>query len=595
MNASLIMLSIASLAAAPQDVIYDFYGTHCGYCQMMEPTLEKLKAEGYPIVPVNAEQYPDFAARYGVTSWPTFILVVGGREQQRLVGYQDESTMRQLVAQIPRRRRATPEVAESNAPKPRKPTPVKLVDDDNSGSKWNFHLPLPSFSGRNQNQAVVQIDPPSSATGTKMSTADDGGLLKNAIADASMTNSAAASEETPRDTRPANERPVADHSVSDRSVADRGLGDHSVGDRSGDPHSFDNPEVAKMLASSVRIRVKDASGAYFGSGVVIDSVPGKSVVLTCGHILRDVKQDSRIEVDVFDGTRSRTYRGQILKFNSDADLGLVTVATRSVIAVSPIATLEGAVRPRDPVVSIGCSQGELPSVKQIRVTMLNRYVGPDTIECSGIPDQGRSGGGLFTTSGAVVGICTNADPQYHRGVYAGLKPIHELLKVVGLDDLIPAGRSSRDRLAEAAAMKGDVVKGETAPPAEQRHSRVDPDMDAPAPTRTSRPPVKVEEPVASTEGEITPKMLENSEVICIIRPINQPKGQSRVVVINRASRRFMGYLTGEMKDQLLPAMGHTPARAETQAVTANDPATQPANPDPAEPTRTNTWKPTAFR
>jgi hypothetical protein len=108
--------------------------------------------------------------------------------------------------------------------------------------------------------------------------------------------------------------------------------------------------------------------------------------------------------------------------------------------------------------------------------------------------------------------------------------------------------------------------------------------------------VKAEEPVASTEGEITPKMLENSEVICIIRPINQPKGQSRVVVINRASRRFMAYLTSDMKDQLLPAMGHTPVKAESQAVTANDAATQHGNPDPAEPAQTNaTWKPTAIR
>jgi thiol-disulfide isomerase/thioredoxin len=577
MNASLFLLSIASLAAAPQDVIYDFYGSHCGYCQMMVPTIEKLKAEGYPIVPVNAEQYPEFAARYGVTSWPTFILVVGGHEKDRLVGYQDELTMRQLVSQIPRRRKSTPEVAESSAPRPRKPTPVKLVDDDTSGSKWNFHLPLPSFTGRNQNQAVVQVDPPSSAAGTKTSTADDTALSKNAIADAGLTNNAAAADETPRDERPAGDQPASD--------------------RNGDPHSFNNPEMAKMLASSVRIRVKDANGAYFGSGVVIDSVPGKSIVLTCGHILRDVKEGSRIEVDVFDGTRSRTYRGASLKFDPESDLGLIAVATRSVIAVSPIASLEAAVHPRDPVVSIGCSQGELPSVKQIRVTMLNRYLGPDTIECSGIPDQGRSGGGLFTTRGAVVGVCTNADPQYRRGVYAGLKPIHELLKTAGLEDLIPStGRASRDSLAEAAAAKADTVKTDPAPQVESRRSRVDADMEAPAPTRAPRASAKADEPVASAEAEITPKMLENSEVICIIRPINQPKGQSRVVVINRASRRFMAYLTGEMKDQLLPAMGHTPAKEESQAVTANDAATLPSNPDPADSPKTNaTWKPTSFR
>ena len=91
---------------------------------------------------------------------------------------------------------------------------------------------------------------------------------------------------------------------------------------------------------------------------------------------------------------------------------------------------KGALR-ADRVVSIGCSQGEPPSVERLRVTVLNRYLGPDTIECTGVPGQGRSGGGLFTTAGSVVGICTNADPHDHRGVYAGLKPIHELLRSRG--------------------------------------------------------------------------------------------------------------------------------------------------------------------
>jgi hypothetical protein len=43
-------------------------------------------------------------------------------------------------------------------------------------------------------------------------------------------------------------------------------------------------------------------------------------------------------------------------------------------------------------------------------------------------------------------------------------------------------------------------------------------------------------------------------------------------------------------------MGHTPAKPDSQAVTANDPVTQPGSPDPAEPAQTNaTWKPTAIR
>jgi len=567
MNASLFVLSLASLAAAPQDVLYDFYSTSCGPCQMMMPMVHRLHAEGYPVQTIDVGQRPDLAERYGVSSVPTFILVIGGQEQQRVVGTQDESTLRNLLAQIPQRRPAPPQVAATSpTPRPRKPLPVKLVDDDSQSSKWNFHLPLPSFSGRNQNQSVVQIDPPSSAAAAKASAADDAASMKNAIADAGSPNGTAAGEEASRDDRPSS-------------------------DRDGDPHSFANPEVAKMLASSVRIKVKDASGVYFGSGVVIDSTPGKSLVLTCGHILRDVKEGSRIEVDVFDGKRSRTYRGSIIKYDLDSDLGLVAVATRSLISVSPIASLDGAIRPRDPVVSIGCSQGELPSVEQLRVTMLNRYVGPDTIECTGIPGQGRSGGGLFTTHGAVVGVCTNADPQYRRGVYAGLKPIHELLKKAGLEDLIPnTARASRDGLAEATAVKTEPVATN-----EPTQPKVDPEMEAPAPPRVRRSLAKAEETLASQaveQGELTPKMLEQSEVICIIRPINQPKGQSRVIIINRASRKFMGYLTGEMKDQLLPAMGHTPAD-RGQSVTANDGSTtQPSSTDPGDsPKTTATWKP----
>ena len=95
------------------------------------------------------------------------------------------------------------------------------------------------------------------------------------------------------------------------------------------------------------------------------------------------------------------------------------------------------------------------------------------------------------------------------------------------------------------------------------------------------------------EGEISPKVLEQSEVICIIRPVNQPKGASRVVVINRASRKFMAYLTGEMKDQLLPAMGHT-TRDDRPGSAAKEPArTQASGAEADEANRTTAaWKPT---
>jgi hypothetical protein len=355
-----------------------------------------------------------------------------------------------------------------------------------------------------------------------------------------------------------------------------------------------------MLSSSVRIRVKDSNGVYFGSGVVIDSAPGKTLVLTCGHILRDAKQDSRIEVDVFNGKRSRTYRGSIVKSDLDADVGLISFATSSAVAVSPVASVDDVVRPGNSVVSIGCSEGELPSVEQRRVTMLNRYLGPDTIECTGVPGQGRSGGGLFTTRGRVVGVCTNADPRENRGVYAGLKPIHDLLRSAGLEDLIPAEtKNRRESLADASAVRTEPVATD-----EPRHAKIERDkvervLEATPPARIKRTPAETSDAVARQEastGELSQKTLEQSEVICIIRPVNQPRGSSRVVIINRASRKFMAYLTGEMKDQLVPAMGHS---ARDDRSNASSPAegargTEAGAPEASESSRTTAaWKPSA--
>ncbi|HEX4071249.1 MAG TPA: trypsin-like peptidase domain-containing protein [Planctomycetaceae bacterium] len=576
MNASLFALALASLAASPPDVVYDFYSQNCGPCRMMMPTVHRLYAEGYAVQTVDVDQRPDLAQQYSVSQVPTFILVIGGQERQRLIGMQDESTLRALVAQIPQRQRAPAAVADSNPPRPRRSTPVRLVDDDSqSGSKFNFHLPLPSFSSRNQNQGMVQIDQPNPPTATRAQAPknDDSAGPHNALADAGSPAAATAGAST------GEEQAANDRERETRSAAD--------------------PHVSKMLASSVRIRVRDANGVYFGSGVVIESGRGKSLVLTCGHILRDVKEESRIEVDVFDGNRSHIYRGTIVKYNLESDLGLVAVDTRFPAHVSPIASAEGGVHPGESVVSIGCSQGELPSVERLRVTMLNRYVGPDTIECTGVPGQGRSGGGLFTTRGSVVGICTNADPRDHRGVYAGLKPIHELLRAAGFEDLIPGvPRPSRDSLAEVAPVKTEPAADEP------RHVKIDSDMDAPPPARRRRAPARPAEPViaqSADETEITPKMLEQSEVICIIRPVNQPHAASRVVIVNRASRKFMAYLTGEMKDQLVPAMAHAPrdkSRESDTSVTANDTVrdNRVSTTDPADSTQTTAaWKPTGSR
>jgi len=130
MNASLLMLSLATAAAAPQDVLYDFYSTHCGPCQMMMPIVERLHAEGYPVVKINIDERPDMMQRFGIQVVPTFVLVVGGQEWQRVSGLQEESNLRAMLAQLPKR-------ATRPADRPtRRSVPIRLADDEHYDEGW---------------------------------------------------------------------------------------------------------------------------------------------------------------------------------------------------------------------------------------------------------------------------------------------------------------------------------------------------------------------------------------------------------------------------------------------------------------------------
>ncbi len=85
---------------------------------------------------------------------PTFVLIVGGQEWQRVTGMQEESTLRAMLAQIPR--------APRESHPARRSVPVHLADDENK--KFDFHLPLPPFASKksNSNSGMVQIDAPNS-------------------------------------------------------------------------------------------------------------------------------------------------------------------------------------------------------------------------------------------------------------------------------------------------------------------------------------------------------------------------------------------------------------------------------------------------
>jgi thiol-disulfide isomerase/thioredoxin len=73
----------------------------------------------------------------------------------------------------------------------------------------------------------------------------------------------------------------------------------------GGPEVFrgQSPE-GNPLRSSVRLRVKDGNSINYGSATIIDSEPGRAILVSCGHIFRNLSKNAVIEVDVYANIKS---------------------------------------------------------------------------------------------------------------------------------------------------------------------------------------------------------------------------------------------------------------------------------------------------
>lgn len=358
------LVLITALSNPGETVLLEFTTNGCAPCQAMQPVVQRLKREGLPVRQINIAADRQLAARFRVYQVPCFVMVVNGREVQRVVG---ATTYSRLVSMI------------------------------RSGTQKPGPAPGPAVQPR-----VVSLQQPA---------------------------------------------PLPIKTLVHQTSAQRANG----------VKGSLSPQQ-RALQATVRLRVEDPRGTSYGTGTVIDTHGGDALVLTCGHIFRDSQGAGTIHVDLFRQGKVQTVQGDLIAYDAQRDdIGLVSI--RPGIDVVSVAVAPASLRTGrgDKVFAVGCNRGAGPTVLSSQITGVNRFLGSANFTVQGRPLDGRSGGGLFTADGQLIGLCKWAVTDADEGVYAGLLAVHGQLAKAGLQSLFEVAAVGDSQVTPATAISGDPL------------------------------------------------------------------------------------------------------------------------------------------
>ncbi len=204
-----------------------------------------------------------------------------------------------------------------------------------------------------------------------------------------------------------------------------------------------SPAEHEALQATVRLRVEDPDGISYATGTVIHSHDGESLVLTCGHVFRDAGGKGEITAEYnFLAGATKQAPGELIYYDADArDIALVAIKPGEHIKPARIAPTHFPVQRGDQIFSIGCDHGQPPTIRQSRIKNQAKYNGVNKYDIFGRPVVGRSGGGLFTPGGQLIGVCNAAVVDSDEGVYVGLDTVYWQIAKVNLTHLFTGDRA----------------------------------------------------------------------------------------------------------------------------------------------------------
>jgi S1-C subfamily serine protease len=209
-----------------------------------------------------------------------------------------------------------------------------------------------------------------------------------------------------------------------------------------------------------------------GSGTIIASIDGQTLVLTAEHVLNHTapilvelhRYNLGLENKAVSGAWPRVVQAGLAASDAAADLAVLRI--EHVVALPYVARLSSdrtVAAPDAVVTSVGIDLGVKLGSWTTRLIDTRRFELNDSGSARPFfitahpPEHGRSGGGLFLQSGELGGVCvghTEISEGLTVGVFSSREAIGALLSQRGLSGVVAASASRRARGKTSTVITG---------------------------------------------------------------------------------------------------------------------------------------------